>query len=182
MNKKTINTRDLVQAAFLVAISIAMTRFLYFFIPLLGGIPAIRVSFGEVPLMIGGLLFGPLIGGIGGLVADIIGVMINPQGAFHPGFMLSSVLWGVIPGVLGIYFKSKGKKRNPFTTQRVVLTVAISIVIISLGLNTLWLSSLYGKGFIVLLPGRIIAAFVNIPLQSLIIRTLLKHLTRMVAI
>ncbi len=181
MNKRTMSTTQLVQAAFLVAISIAMTRFLYFFIPL-AGMPTLRISFGEVPLMMSGLLFGPVIGGISGLAADAIGVMINPQGAFHPGFMLSSVLWGVIPGLFGVYFKAIGDKRNPFTIQRIVLTVSISIVIISLGLNTLWLSSLYGKGFMVLLPGRVIAAFVNIPLHSFIIRTLIKHLKRLVAI
>ena len=181
MEKRTMSTTQLVQAAFLVAISIAMTRFLYFFIPL-AGMPALRISFGEIPLMIGGLLFGPLIGGIGGLAADVIGVMINPQGAFHPGFMLSSVLWGVIPGLLGVYFKNVGDKRNPFTTQRIVLTVSICIIIISLGLNTFWLSTMFGKGFMVLLPGRLISALVNIPLNTIIIRTLMKHLTRLVAI
>ena len=182
MNKRMMSTKQLVQAAFLVAISIAMTRFLYFFVPLLGGIPAIRISFGEIPLMISGLLFGPLIGGISGLAADGIGVMINPQGAFHPGFMLSSILWGVIPGLLSMSFKTRGDKRNPFTIQRIVLTVTICMIVISLGLNTLWLTTLYGKGFMALLPGRVIAVFVNIPLHSFIIRTLLKHLRRLVAI
>ena len=181
MEKRTMSTTQLVQAAFLVAISIAMTRFLYFFIPL-AGMPALRISFGEIPLMIGGLLFGPLIGGIGGLAADVIGVMINPQGAFHPGFMLSSVLWGVIPGLLGVYFKNVGDKRNPFTTQRIVLTVSICIIIISLGFDTLWLTGLYGKGFLVLLPGRILAALGKTPVYSFITVTLMKHLTRLVAI
>lgn len=181
MNKRVMNTKELVQAAFLVAISIAMTRFLYFFVPILG-IQGIRISFGEIPLMIGGLLFGPLIGGIGGLAADVIGVMINPQGVFHPGFTLSSILWGVIPGFLGIYFKTKGDKKNPFTVQRIVLTVFICMVVISLGLNTLWLTSLYGKGFMVLLPGRVIAALISIPINSFVIKTLMKHLRRLVAI
>ncbi len=178
MNNKRIGTREMVQAAFLVAISIAMTRFLYFFVPI-AGFPAIRISFGEIPLMISGLLFGPLIGGIGGIVADIIGIMVNSQGAFHPGFTLSSMLWGAIPGLLGIYFKSRGEARNPFTIQRIVLTVTICFVVISLGLNTLWLSSMFGKGFMVMLPGRVIAALVNIPLQSYIINLLLKHLRRL---
>lgn len=181
MNKRTINTRQLVQAAFLVAISIAMTRFLYFFVPL-AGMPALRISFGEIPLMMSGLLFGPIIGGISGLAADAIGVMINPQGAFHPGFMLSSMLWGIIPGFLGVYFKSKGEKGNPYTVQRIVLTVVLCMVVISLGLNTLWLSTMFGKGFMVLLPGRLISALVNIPLHSFIISTLLKHLRRLVAV
>lgn len=178
MNNKRISTKEMVQAAFLVAISIAMTRFFYFFVPL-AGFPALRISFGEIPLMIGGLLFGPLIGGIGGIVADMIGIMINPQGAFHPGFTLSSMLWGVIPGFLGIYFKSTGSTRNPFTIQRVVLTVTICFIVISLGLNTLWLSTMFGKGFMIMLPGRVIAALINIPLQSYIVVLLLKQLRKL---
>lgn len=181
MNKRTFNTLHLVQAAFLVAISIAMTRFLYFFIPVLG-VQGIRISFGEIPLMIGGLLFGPIIGGISGLAADIIGVMINPQGVFHPGFTLSSMLWGIIPGILGIYFKNTGDKSNPFTVQRIVLTVSICMVVISLGLNTLWLSTLYGKGFMVLLPARIITVLISVPINSFIIKSLIKHLRRLVSI
>lgn len=178
MNKGRINTSILVKAGFLVAISIVMTRFLYFMVPL-AGMPALRISFGEIPLMISGLLFGPVVGGISGIAADLIGVTINPQGAFHPGFALSSMLWGVIPGLFGLYFKSKAKNGNIFSTQRIVFTVVVSIVIISLGLNTLWLSTMFGKGFMVLLPGRVMSAFVNIPLQSFIIRLLIKHLRRL---
>ncbi len=177
MNKSTVNTKNLVQAGFLVAISIVMTRFLYFFIPI-AGLPTIRISFGEIPLMISGLLFGPVLGGISGLAADVIGITVNSQGAFHPGFTLSSVLWGVIPGIFGMYFKFKAKNTNPFTGQRIFLTVLVSIVIISLGLNTIWLSRLFGKGFMVLFPGRVIAALLNIPLQSFIINLLIKQLKR----
>ena len=179
MNKKKLNTRSLVQGSFLVAISIVMTRFLYFFVPL-AGLPTIRISFGEMPLMLSGLLFGPFVGGISGLAADLIGVAINPQAAFHPGFVLSSILWGVIPGLLGNYFKLKSKDKNPFTIKRIYLTVIVAYVIISLGLNTVWLTGLYGKGFMVLFPGRVIAAMFNIPLQSFVINLLIKHLRRMV--
>lgn len=179
MNNKKINTKSLVQAGFLVAISIVMTRFLYFFVPI-AGLPTIRISFGEIPLMISGLLFGPVVGGISGLAADLIGVVVNSQGAFHPGFILSSMLWGVIPGIFGMYFKSKAKNKNPFTVKNISLTVAASFIIISLGLNTIWLSGLFGKGFMVLFPGRVIAAIFNIPLQSFIINMLIKHLRRMV--
>lgn len=176
-----MNTRTLVQAGFLIALSIVLTRFLSIMVPL-GGMPTLRLSFGEVPLMISGLLFGPIVGGISGLAADLIGVIVNSQGVFHPGFTLSSVLWGVIPGLFGIYFKRKQKKGNPFSIQNIGITVLITIVIISLGLNTLWLSSMFGKGFMVLLPGRALSALVNIPLQSFIINNLLKHLKTMVTV
>lgn len=60
--------------------------------------------------------------------------MVNPQGAFHPGFTLSLMLW---------------------------------------------LSTMFGKGFMVMLLGRVIAALINIPLQSYIVSLLLRHLRRL---
>ncbi len=181
MNKgKVMNTRTLVYAGFLTAISIVLTRFLAVMVPL-AGLPTLRLSFGEIPLMISGLLFGPIVGGISGLAADLIGVMINLQGpSIHPGFTLSSILWGLIPGLYGIYLKTRTKEANPFSIRNVTIIVSICIILISLGLNTYWLSNLFGKGFMVLLPGRALSAIVNIPLQSFMITTLIKHLKRIV--
>ncbi len=171
-----MDTRVLVKAAFLTAISIVLTRFLYYFIPLAGGLPAIRLSFGEVPIMMSGMLFGPVVGGITGLASDLIGVLINPQGAFHPGFTLSSILWGLIPGLIFILFRRKKKYDAIYSVVNISVTVTICFIIISLGLNTLWLASMFGKGFMILLPGRVISSIVNIPLQSIIIITLMKYL------
>lgn len=179
-NKKgSMDTRTMVKAGFLTAISIVLTRFMYFFVPL-AGIPALRISFGEVPIMMSGLLFGPIVGGVTGVAADLIGILINSQGAFHPGFTLSSMLWGVIPGLFALLYKKRKTYEKIYSFMNVFLAVFVSFVIISLGLNTLWLSSMFGKGFIVLLPGRVIAAIVNIPLQSIIITTLLKYLKGLV--
>lgn len=171
-----MDTRVLVKASFLTAISIVLTRFLYYFIPLAGGLPAIRLSFGEVPIMMSGMIFGPVVGGITGLAADLIGVLINPQGAFHPGFTLSSILWGLIPGLLFLIFKKGKSYEKKYSITNIAVSVTICYIIISLGLNTLWLSSMFGKGFMILFPGRVISAIVNIPLQSLIIMTLMKYL------
>lgn len=176
MNKKSfMDTRTMVKAAFLTAISIVLTRFLYFFIPL-AGLPTLRISFGEVPLMMSGLLFGPVVGGISGIAADFIGVLVNSQGTFHPGFTLSSMLWGAIPGLYLYLFKKQGTYEKIYSFKNVFIAVLTCYIIISLGLNTLWLTALYGKGFFILLPGRIIAAVVNVPLQSIIIVNLLKYL------
>ena len=169
LNSNSVNT--MVKAAFLIGISIVLTRIGSIMI-----LPTIRAGFGEVPLVISGYLFGPVIGGISGLVADLIGFIINPQGPYHPGFTLSSILWGVIPGITNIYFKKLGRKENLYSFIKVLITITICIVIISLGLDTYFLSKLYGKGFIILLPGRALTALINIPLQSYIITLLMKYL------
>lgn len=170
-----MSTRTLVQAGFLVALSIVLTRFVSIMVPL-GGLPALRVGFGEIPLMMGGLLFGPVAGGIGGMIADLIGAWAFPQGPYFPGFTLSSILWGVLPGIYGLYLRRKGEKGNPFTYKNVFIIVSICIVIISIGMNTYWLSLMMGKGYMAFLPGRLLSAIVNIPLQSYIIALLIKQL------
>lgn len=179
--RSKISTKALTQAGFLVAISIVLTRFASILVPLAGGLPALRVGFGEIPLIMGGLIFGPLVGGIGGAVADLIGAWAFPQGPYFPGFTLSSILWGVIPGLFGIYFR-KANKGNPFSLKNVFITVAISILIISIGLNTYWLAQMFGKGFMAFLPGRVLSALVNIPLQSYIITLLIKNLKTIIAL
>ncbi len=171
-----MDTRILVKASFLTAISIVLTRFLYYFLPVAGGIPAIRLSFGEVPLIMSGMLFGPIVGGISGLAADIIGVLINPQGAFHPGFTLSSIMWGVIPGLLFLIFKQQESYEKKYSKINIVVAVSLCFIVISLGLNTIWLSSMFGKGFLALFVPRLIMIVPNITLQSIIIITLIKYL------
>lgn len=169
--RESIKIKTLVMASFLTALSIVFTRFFYVMIPL-GNVQAIRLSFGEAPIMLSGLLFGPLLGGLTGLAADVLGVIINSQGAFFPGFTLSSILWGVIPGILGIIFKRDGES---LSFIKILTSVAISYIIISIGLNTCWLSIMFKKGMLLLLPGRIISSIANIPIQTAIISTILKY-------
>lgn len=174
--RNVMDTKVLVKASFLTAISIVLTRFLYYFVPLAGGVPAIRLSIGEVPIMMSGMLFGPVVGGITGLAADLIGVMVNAQGTIHPGFMLSSLLWGLIPGLIFIIFRKKKKYDAIYSVLNISVTVVICFIIISLALNTLWLSNLYKISYMLLLPGRVIVSFIMVPVQSIIIVTLIRYL------
>ncbi len=177
MNSKKgiMDTRTMVKAGLLTAISIVMTRFMYFFIPL-GGAQTLRISFGELPLMLSGLLFGPVVGGVTGAAADLIGVVINSQGAFHPGFTLSSILWGAIPGLFYLLFKKAKSYEKIYSFRNILLAVGVTYIVVSLLLNTIWLQQIYATGFLALLPGRVINTLVSIPLQSIIVTTLLKYL------
>lgn len=235
--RKALTTNTLVKASLLTALSIILTRLFSIMIPL-AGLPALRFGFGEVPIIISGILFGPIAGGLTGAVADLLGVMLFPQGAFFPGFTLSAILRGAIPGLIymvirrsktninyGIinsaliialaigvgnlifksvrageinfadnplylvlmivyvliviafivvpmimtrnYNKINGDKR--YSLDKITFTVTIPYIIISLGLNTLWLSIMFNNAFMVFLPGRILAGLIVIPMHSIII-------------
>lgn len=176
MNRGRINTIVIVQAGFLTALSIVLTRFFSIMVPLVAGLPTLRLGFGELPIILSGLLFGPIVGGMTGLIADLIGAWAFPQGPFFIGFTLSSMLWGILPGIYGNYLRKKAENGNPFTFKKVFLIVAICTVLISTILNTYWLTILYGKGFFVLLPGRILSGLIKMPIVSYLITLLVKLL------
>lgn len=110
--KRKLSTKVLVKAGFLATVSIVLTRFFSLMIPL-GGLPALRVGFGSIPLIMAGMMFGPVVGGITGIVADVVGYMINPMGGtFFPGFTLTAALYGIISGLLFKNFRIQNSKIN----------------------------------------------------------------------
>lgn len=170
-SRRKINTNTMVKSAFLAAVSIVLTRFFSIMI-----LPSIRLGLGGVPIFISGILFGPIVGGITGLAADLLGMLINPMGgAFHPGFTFSAFLGGAIPGLFGIYYRKNLKDGNPITFPRVLIAGATLGITTGLVLNTLWLTQLLGKGFLILLPARVVSTVVNVPIRSIIIFNILKY-------
>lgn len=143
-SKRILNTKALVASSLLTAISIVLTRFFAVMVPL-GGMPALRLELGQIPLMITGILFGPIAGGLAGAVADLIGVWMSPFGIF-PGFTLSSMLWGIIPGLIYKGIKSSKVKLN----FNVINILFILILAISLG------SILFAQDTIIIEEGNIV--------------------------
>lgn len=172
MNKKSINvkvskerssnSKNIVFSGLLVAASIILTRFLGFLA--FGG--AVRLSFGGLPIALAGALMGPFWGGLVGMVADILGVTLFPQGAFFPGFTITAALSGVIPGLV-LY----GRKPS---MKLIALSTGLNALICSLLLNTFWLTILLDKGFLVLLPTRIISSITIAVLEAMLLKVLLK--------
>ncbi len=149
-------TRILVFMSLLVALNVLLTHI----IPVIQT-DILRVSFGFIPLSLGSMLFGPLIGGIGGAVSDLMGMVVAPKGPYFPGFTLNAFLSGMIYGFF-LY-------RKPKTLPRIILAVLCVSVFINLGLNTYWLTILTGKGFLALLPSRIIQNGITSLIQIIII-------------
>jgi len=163
-------TRTLVQVALLTAISIVLTRFFAVMVPI-AGVLAIRLSFGEIPLILTGLLHGPWAGAVAGVMADLLGYsLFSAGGPFFPGFTLSAALTGLLPGVL-----LNPRQRRPLTLRSLALAIIVTDVIVSLGLNTLWLSLMYRKAIAVLLPARLLARAILVPIYIGIIYTLLRR-------
>ena len=155
-----LSTRQAANLGLLTAISIVLTRVFGLIIPV-AGVGALRLSFGEIPLILAGVLFGPWAGALTGVASDLIGYLINSHGgAFFPGFALSAALTGFIPGLL------LHKHRQKLLLGQVGGTVVITDLITGVFLNTLWLTILYGQGFFVILPMRLLARLVTLPIYT----------------
>ncbi len=143
-------TKNLVIMAVLVAVQVVLSRF--------ASITAwnVKIGFGFVPVMLGGLLLGPLSGGIIGLVSDLIGSILFPSGAFFPGFTLTAFLTGVI---FGLFLHKKPDM------PRLACAVILNQLLCSLLLNTLWISILYGSSYLGLLSTRILQAVFYVAVQ-----------------
>lgn len=88
------NTYALTVCALLTALSVVLARVLTI-------IPAetTRISLEAVPILLAGLLFGPVPGAAVGFAADFIGCLFSPFG-YNPIFCLPPVLYGLWAGLL----------------------------------------------------------------------------------
>ena len=157
--KMKMNVQTLVTLSVLIAIELILSRFL--------SISAwnIKIGFSFVPIAIAATAYGPVEAGIVGGVGDLVGALLFPIGAYFPGFTLTAFLTGV---VFGLFLH----KRQ--TLGRVLGAVAVNQLILSLLLNTLWISILYGSEFGPLLVTRIFQCLILAPMQIVLIGSVTK--------
>lgn len=145
--KKKVELRHIILGAIFTGISIILTRFFSQMIPL-AGIPALRFGFGMIPIVLSGIICGPYVGGMVGVVADLIGFFINPMGgAYFPGFTLSSALGGIIPGLIFLVIR---REELNLWIRRIVLIIPGLLIV-----NGLWAYSLGKFGVIEIKSGKI---------------------------
>ena len=158
------NTRTLSLAALLTALEIVLSRFL--------SISAwnTKIGFAFVPVVLAALLLGPLWAGIVAALADFLGAMLFPVGAFFPGFTLTAFLMGLC---YGLFLHRKQ------SLPRILGAVAVHQLALSLLLNTLWISVLYGSPFGPLLLSRLPQCALLAAVQLALIPALVRLLPRL---
>lgn len=158
---KNINSKMTVTLGLLVAIQIVLSRFC--------SINAwnIKIGFGFVPIAVAAILYGAVPAGIVGALSDFLGAILFPIGAYFPGFTLTAFLTGIVYGVCFHKKQSIG---------RILGAVSITQLVLSLLLNSLWISILYHAPYEVLLGTRILQCAVLAPTEFLVIGAITKVL------
>ena len=157
-------TRMLTLSALLTALEIVLSRFL--------SISAwnTKIGFAFVPVALAAMLLGPLNAGIVAALADFLGALLFPVGPYFPGFTLTAFLMGLTYGLL--LFREQH-------FPRVLAAVAVHQLALSLLLNTLWISLLYGSPYGPLLLSRLPQCAILAAVQLAVIPLLARLLPRL---
>ena len=161
MNK--ISTKNIVIMGMLIAVEIVLSRFL--------SINAwnMKIGFSFVPIVIAAILLGPIYAGIVAAMGDFLGAILFPIGAYFPGFTFTALITGMIFG----FFLHKDQG-----LARIIPSVLINQLILSLCLNTLWISILYGSDYKALFISRIPQTGILIVVQIVVIYAISKAIHR----
>ncbi len=163
--------RMFVQVSMLIALSVVLARFLSI------NTIYVRIGFGFVPVVVCAIMYGPAWAAVTAGIADFIGAVLFPTGAYFPGFTLTAMLTGII---FGLFLYKREEKNVP----ALLGAVLVNGVVVSLLANTVNISILTGTSFMVLLPTRLLQNALMIPIMFVscglclaVVKTLKRHYT-----
>ncbi len=155
---KKINTQKLIIIAMLVAFDVIFTRLLAL------NVLTFKLGIGFAAVVVCAMLYGPVWAGAAAAMADLIGSLLFPTGAYFPGFTVTAALGGVI---FGLFLH---KERPGFL--RGFLAALCCCVLITLLANTAMISFVYGPKFWPLFVTRLVEFGVMLVLQTAVITAL----------
>lgn len=129
----------------------------------------LRISLTFIPYAVAGYMLGIKDGMLVGVIADVIGFMLFPQGTYFPGFTVSAGLSGALYGLLS------GKKGKHLILGIVFVTL-VNAVVMNVFLNTIWLQMLLGKAWYLMIYERIVKNAISAPLEIVILIAVFKGL------
>lgn len=159
--KPVFHTKRLVLCALFTAIGVLLSGPLS--IPVFPlGIYSLKIGLGTLPVILSGILFGPVYGGIVGAITDVLQVLLFPKGAFVPWFTVVAALNGIIPALFFL-------RNQRATFLRLLAAVGSAQIVCSVICSTFLLVLLYGIPLETILPLRAINQAVTIPVYVLLL-------------
>lgn len=118
----------------------------------------IKIGFSFLPVAVAAMLYGPLPAGIVAALGDLLGATLFPIGPYFPGFTLTGFCTGCVFGLLLC------RKQ---TAERIFAATLIQQIILSLLVDSFWISFLYHSPYIPLLGVRAMQCLILGPVQFL---------------
>ena len=145
-------------AAMLTAMSVVIGIFCKSFLNFGAGL--FRITFENLPILMSGIMFGPVVGGIVGVATDIVSYFLSGQAyPINPLVTLGAGLVGAVSGLLSRYvFKKSGY-------ARIIIPSAAAHVVASMIVKPIGLFAFYGWAVLWRVPVYLVIA----PLEILLI-------------
>ena len=157
------NLRLLAVSAFLAALSIICGKYLA--LPV-GNV--LRFSFENLPILLAGMMFGPITGALVGIVADLLGCVMVAY-TVNPLVTLGAACIGLLGGVL-----FRLTKKLPLLWQTCI-TVILTHLVASVVVKTFGLATYYDMPFHILLLWRLLNYAIVGVAEWLLLYTVLKN-------
>lgn len=157
-----ISTRTISVIGILIAVEVILSRFLSIHTWNL------KIGFSFIPVVVAAILYGPFVAGLVGALSDVIGYFIFPVGTFFPGFTLTACLTGIIFALF---------LHKSHSLIRIIGSVLVTQIFVSLLINTLWISILYGSPYGPLFITRIYQVLAMTIVEIVVIYFLTKKVT-----
>ena len=159
-------TKVITTAAMMTAISVLIGIFCKNYMNF--GVPPglFRVTFENLPIIMSGILYGPIIGGVVGVLTDLISYLLSSQ-AYPPNLIvtLGAAVSGIVAGLVAKFIiKKKGK-------AQIIASGALSHLVASMIIKSIGLYQYYGWLVLVRIPLYLCIA----PVEIIIICALLKR-------
>ena len=165
---RIFSTRTLVFCALLAALQVVLARLL---VPMPSA--DVRFSIEAIPVVLAGLLFGPLPGALVGFASDLVGCLFSGFG-YNPIFALPPILYGLCGGFFQGYVA-----RKP-SLLRILVTYLPAVVLGSILYQSFALTYIYSKdgafwpAFFTRLGARSVQFAVTVVVEVLITHLLFK--------
>lgn len=163
------SVRSMTLCAMLIAVSILLTRFVS---PQFGD--SFRLSFGTIPIMLAGIVCGPIYGFTVGILADFLGCFVNLMGG-------STIIWGITlcSGLLGVVpvllydrlFKQK-------KVWMLAVSTILSELIVSGVLKSYFLMDLYGGTYWIWFIPKTINALIMGTVEFIVLKAIIDLLIK----
>ena len=135
---KKLSLRGICHLGILVALEVVLNRFCSIQTPFL------KIGFSFVPVMLGGMLYGPVGGAVVGGLGDMAGALLFPFGPYHPGFSICAAAMGWLYGRF-LYLQAPANRDRVRLWPNIIVPVAVNCAVLGLLVNTVWISQLYGS-------------------------------------
>lgn len=164
--KPILTARSIASCALLAALSVVMARLLSFATP-----DGVRWSADKFPIFLAGMLFGPLMGGLTGFVADFIGSLM--QFGFNPFLCPPAILYGLFGGLFRWYLAKKCSALRLGVAYLFPVVIG-SILYQSCALAYFYFNGTYFAGVLYYLGTRTFQFSIMLVVEVLILTTLMK--------